>query len=287
MWVFLLSSLFVVSCLMLLLLARHCYSYCYSLFDVIAPFATCSMLNTTTLCLTLLLLLLHLSQRCCSFYYSLLNIVVPFVFLCLMVLPLAWHYYSSCYSSCYSFCCSLFNVVTPFATPCLTLLFLYFPLFDIVAPLTIVWSTLLPLLLLLHQRSFIDVHPRHGLFKYPSTMLRCCCSYVRYSWHYSYLSCFRLVFPRLIFCKCGRNSPNSNFQAKLKRWDIFFNICLLMNFFMIHVVFGKFWLTMCLFVMCKNYLDIICLIIHIAFHLLNCIVYFFSTLHFNFSFTYL
>jgi hypothetical protein len=38
----------------------------------------------------------------------------------------------------------------------------------------------------------------------------------------------------------------------------------LMIFFIIHV-FGKFWLTMCLFVVCKNYLDIIHLILHIAF----------------------
>jgi hypothetical protein len=34
-----------------------------------------------------------------------------------------------------------------------------------------------------------------------------------------------------------------------------------------------------LFVVWKNYLDIIHLIIHIVFHLYNCIVYFFSTLH--------
>jgi hypothetical protein len=38
---------------------------------------------------------------------------------------------------------------------------------------------------------------------------------------------------------------------------------LLMNFFVIHV-FGKFWLTMCLFVVAKNYLDIVHLILHIA-----------------------
>jgi hypothetical protein len=44
------------------------------------------------------------------------------------------------------------------------------------------------------------------------------------------------------------------------------------NFFIIDVVFGKFWLTMCLLVVCRNYLDIVHLIIHIAFHLHNCIV---------------
>jgi hypothetical protein len=50
---------------------------------------------------------------------------------------------------------------------------------------------------------------------------------------------------------------------------------LLMNFLIIHTaVFGKFWLKMCLFVVCRNYFNIIHLILHIAFHLHNCIAFF-------------
>jgi hypothetical protein len=77
----------------------------------------------------------------------------------------------------------------------------------------------------------------------------------------------------------GRILQIQIFKLDLEGEIYFFNINLLMNFFIIHVVFGRFWLTVCLFVVCKNYLDIVRLIIHIAFHLHNCIVYFFSTLH--------
>jgi hypothetical protein len=58
-----------------------------------------------------------------------------------------------------------------------------------------------------------------------------------------------------------------------------------MDFIIIHVVFGNFLLTICLFVVCKNYLDIVHLILdvisllHIAFHLHDYIMYFSNTLH--------
>jgi hypothetical protein len=79
------------------------------------------------------------------------------------------------------------------------------------------------------------------------------------------------------------------FRLDLKGEIFFFNLCLLMNFFIIHtIIFGKFWLKMCLFFVSTNYLDIIHLILHITFHLHNCIVYFFSTLHVSFfSFNHL
>jgi len=46
------------------------------------------------------------------------------------------------------------------------------------------------------------------------------------------------------------------FRLDLESEIFFFNLCLLMNFFIIHVI-GKFWLTKCLFVVHKNYLDIL------------------------------
>jgi hypothetical protein len=49
--------------------------------------------------------------------------------------------------------------------------------------------------------------------------------------------------------------------------------------FLIINVFGG-WYCVCF--LCRNYLDIVHLIIHIASHLHNCIVYFFNTLHFIF-----
>jgi hypothetical protein len=55
-------------------------------------------------------------------------------------------------------------------------------------------------------------------------------------------------------------------HAKLGRWDLFFEIFVCWLIFLIIHIFEKCWLTMCLFVVCKNYLDIVHLIIHIAFH---------------------
>jgi len=88
-------------------------------------------------------------------------------------------------------------------------------------------------------------------------------------------SCFRLVLSSLSFCKCGKSCPNSSSLCQIWKMRIF--VCWWI-FLIIHV-FEKCWLTMCLLVVCSNYLNIVHLIIHIAFHLYNCIVYFFNTLH--------
>jgi len=163
---FFLCLLFIVWCYYSLFdIATFIVTICLMLLLFLLPLAWCSLLDTITPFSTPLLLLLHLVQCCCSFYYSLLNIVDILATLCLMVLPLAWH----CYSSSYSLYCYLFNVTTPFAAPCLTLLFLYYPLFTTITPFVTLWSMLLLLLLLLGQRCF-------------STFLgRCCCFFTHSS----------------------------------------------------------------------------------------------------------
>ncbi len=128
---FLLCLLFIAWCYYSLFnVATFIVTICLMLPLFLLPLAWCSLLDTITPCSTPLLLLLHLVQHCCSSYYSLLDIVVLLATLCLMVLPLAWH----CYSSSYSFYCYLFDVSTPLVAPCLTLLFLYYPLFNIIIP---------------------------------------------------------------------------------------------------------------------------------------------------------
>ncbi len=96
--------------------------------------------------------------------------------------------------------------------------------------------------------------------------------------------------PPPFFCRCGvwRSCPNSSFSnsSSLRQtWKarIFvFNFCFLMS----SINYPCFWemvVNNVLVFLCKNYLDIVHLIIHIAFHLHNCIVYFLSTLHFFLS----
>jgi hypothetical protein len=93
-----------------------------------------------------------------------------------------------------------------------------------------------------------------------------------------FLLLFQIGIFLLVFCKCERSSKFMFFKPNLEG-EIFFSIFVCWWIFLIIHVFEKWWLTMCLFVVCKNYLDIIHSILHIAFHLYNCIVYFFSTLH--------
>jgi hypothetical protein len=61
------------------------------------------------------------------------------------------------------------------------------------------------------------------------------------------------------------------FRIDLEGENFCFQFYLLMNFFNCFFVW-KWWLIMCLFVVCMNYLDIVHLIIYITFH--------FYTLHF-------
>ncbi len=110
-------------------------------------------------------------------------------------------------------------------------------------------------------------------------------------------SCFKSVLPPrrpFIFCKCEvwRSCPNPSFSklsSSSQTWKVktfVFNFCLLMNFFNYPcfwemVVNNVFFIFMQeLFGHCTfNYTHCISLL-HIAFHLHNCIVYFFSTLFF-------
>jgi hypothetical protein len=57
------------------------------------------------------------------------------------------------------------------------------------------------------------------------------------------------------------------------------NFFLLMNYFN-YPCFWEMVVNNVFFFLCRNCLDIVHLIVHITFHLHNCIVYFLSTLHF-------
>ncbi len=75
--------------------------------------------------------------------------------------------------------------------------------------------------------------------------------------------------PLHVFVSMGKtNFPNSTFilQAKLEGEFFFFQmfVCWWL-LFLVLIVHGFFWLMGFLFVMCKNYLDIVHLILHIAF----------------------
>jgi hypothetical protein len=254
---------------------------CVSFFAFL--FVCCFLLDDTTPCLTLLLLLLLFVQCYCSFCYPLLNVpcLTPLLFAwrpcsscsscCTfhnVVAPLIISYSTLLFLSFFFawWCCPLLDIATPLATPFIVVYSML-----IVVLLLLVWhycsstapcSTLLLLLLLFGQHyyssycslvkivfehSLVNVHLRHDLFKYLSAMLWCCCSYVPYSWQYSHSSCFRLVFPPLIFYRCEKNSPNSNFQAKLKRWDFFSIFVCWWNFLWSMLFFGNFgWQCVCL-----------------------------------------
>jgi hypothetical protein len=64
---------------------------------------------------------------------------------------------------------------------------------------------------------------------------------------YSCSFCFRLIFPPLVFCKCGRSCPNSSFEARPRKWDLFFQSLFVDDLFYYPCFFGIFWLKMCLF----------------------------------------
>ncbi len=184
--------------------------------------------------------------------------------------------------------CSLFDVVVvalvaPFDVPCSMLLLL---LLLAQRCCSFCCSTLL--LLVRHHRSF--------LFFSCLTLLLFCSFILNAVYLGTYLLHCNVVVPCFLFqigmpppppffCVCGRSCPNSSSSGQTWKVRFFKSLCLLMNFFIIHV-FGKFRSTMCFFVVCKNYLDILkamllCeaqqiqfphLIIHMAFH--------FYTLHF-------
>jgi len=215
----------------------------------------------------------------------------------LMLLPLllllAWYCYSSCYS--------LFNAldtVGPFATPCSSfvdvvafLVALCLSLVDVVAPLAIPCSMLLFLLLFFVRHycfsycSLLDVFNIVAFCSTHLTLLFFLLAQVPFCYtmmlflllllaqcYYSCFSCFKLILPPSVFCRCGRSCPNSSFEARPRRWDLFFQSLFDDELFYYPCCFGKFWLKMCFFVVCRNCLDIVHLILCIAFH--------FYTLHF-------
>ncbi len=167
--------------------------------------------------------------------------------------PLAWPgpllllnllFHSSCLT-CYSFCLTH-----------------YF------SPLT--WPTLLLLFdLLLYSSSSTSSLP----------LVQPCCSIPFISnW---YLPPF-FIF---IGVECGGTIQIWVFKAKLGRWELFYSIFVFWWVLLVIHVFGKWWIIMCflfvqeLFGHCTfNYTYCISLL-HIAFHLHNCIVYFLNKLH--------
>jgi hypothetical protein len=103
-----------------------------------------------------------------------------------------------------------------------------------------------------------------------------------------YSSCFKLILaapppnPPFYFFQVWKSYPNSSSLGQTWKVRIFvFNFCLLMSFFN-YPCFWEMVVNNMFVFLCRNYLDIVNLIIHIAFHLNNCIVYFLSTLHFIF-----
>jgi hypothetical protein len=248
--------------------------------------------------------------------------------LLLFLLLLIWHYLlnvpCSCYHcSCYSLLniacsmffakCSLLTLLLLEIVPCLTLLLLlllflvqcyyssWCSLLDVTSLQRCCFSYCLTLLLLLLFFIWHYCSSCLTLLQFCSFILNTICLNT-YLLHYDVVLCslfdvvvlalcFKLVFSPLVFL-WEELSKFKLFKLDLESEIFFSNLCLLIIFSIIHV-FGKFWLTMCLFVVCRNYLDILkvvllCepqqiqflhLIIHIALHLHNYIVYFFNTLH--------
>ncbi len=200
---------------------------------------------------------------CCSFCWM-LDVDVLLFFLLNVVAPFAWRrYYSSC--STLLLCCFSCSMLLLYNSSCLTLLF--FLLDVVVIPLAQHDCFACSMLLFFALSCTFLLH------------LWCCWSLLlgRYCCFYS--SCFKLVLSLFSFCKCGKSCPNLSSQSQNWKMRFFFPTFVWWWIFLITHVFGKCWLTMRLFVVCKNYLNIIHLIIHIASHLHNCIMYFCSRLH--------
>jgi hypothetical protein len=120
-------------------------------------------------------------------------------------------------------------------------------LLDIVALFAIFRSTFLFFLLFLawcawcvrRCCSLFDALNATTPFACSSTSLLCCSLFLTRCC-YSCSSCFRLVFPHLVFCKCGRNCPNSSFEARPRKWDLFVQSLFIDDFFYHPCCFWKF-----------------------------------------------
>ncbi len=92
--------------------------------------------------------------------------------------------------------------------------------------------------------------------------------------------------PLLVFSKCGKSCPNSNSLNQTWKVSFFFQSLFVDEFFYYPCCFWEIMVNNVFVCCCHNYLDIVhsnytrCIsFLHIAFHLHNCIVYFFNTLH--------
>jgi hypothetical protein len=98
----------------------------------------------------------------------------------------------------------------------------------------------------------------------------CCCSFVLCFFCSMLLLPFFLFwidFPFGFFVGVEGAIQIQVFKVRLGRWEIFQKIFVCWWFLkIICVVFENFWLKMCLFVVCRNYLSIVHLIIHLTFH---------------------
>jgi hypothetical protein len=149
-------------------------------------------------------------------------------------LPLGWH--------CYSFYYPLVDVAAPFGAPCSTLLLILMPLAQrCCSLLTLLLILLFLLLLFFVQHCYSLLFGRHyysyvwlsSVASLGSFLLHCdVVVLLFFVWHY-YCSSFyfKLVFPPPFFLQVWEELSKFKFQARLGRWDFFFNLCLLMNFF--------------------------------------------------------
>jgi hypothetical protein len=150
-----------------------------------------------------------------------------------MVLSFAPHYYSFYYS--------LFNAATLLAIPCLTLLFFYYPLFDIIAPFVILWSMLMFFLLFLGRHCFSTFLGRCCYSFTCSSLTRLTqvplCYVVMLMFLYSLFDVIVLTplvldwyFPHQFFVAMGRTLQIQIFRPNLKG-EVFFQYFFVDEFF--------------------------------------------------------
>jgi hypothetical protein len=190
--------------------------------------------------------------QCC--YYSWLNAIIllfdVLVILAQQNVPLVWHH------------CSLLDATTiPCSTPLLILL-------NVTTPFAQCHCSSCSLLLFLC--SFIlDATCSN------SSLLHswCCCSLLDIATLVALVSNWYPPPPPFNFLQVWEELSKFKFVELDLEDEIFFSIFVCWWIFWIIHVFGKCWLIMCLFIVCRNYLDIVHLIIHIAFHFytLHCI----------------
>ncbi len=185
---------------------------------------------------------------CCSLFGTSCSLAPCWCCYCLMLLLIWWY---CCY--CCSSWCFLLDVATLVA-PCLMSLLLL--LFDVVAPLHAPCLTplILLLFLLFDLAAILFVCSQCDLLRYLYGMSWCCYSLLLVQRCCS-CSLFQIGISPLSFLWVLEELSKFKFYMLDLESEIFFQ-SLFVDFFIIHV-FGKFRLTMSLFVVCRNYLDIL------------------------------